>query len=283
MLLEPDGETPARVDVGWQPDAIATSPVRVGTAFWMIAGLCVLVASWAVLSIVSFLAALLAVSLVLGMVGVVGVGIGAAMLLHAALLEIRAYRSLGNVDRLRAVLASSSTTTDVARAHGLAWLNQVAASIPDRAAVERLLRGATTTAEIRSILRSQVADRLREAATGLGVRGAIEGATLVTICPHPAWDGVIAGGRGLVVIRQVAALYGMRPGLVMTLVLVRKVAWTAVGIAGVDAVSQEFATQLLHNTPALKHIAGAIPGGATLAMRLYRLAGATAETCSPVH
>jgi len=60
--------------------------------------------------------------------------------------------------------------------------------------------------EIRGVLRSQVADRLRETANGIGTRAAIEGATLVAICPHPAWDGIIAAVRGLLVIRRVAAL-----------------------------------------------------------------------------
>jgi len=115
----------------------------------------------------------------------------------------------------------------------------------------------------------------------IGRRAAVEGATLVAICPHPAWDGLIAGGRGLLVIRHVAALYGLRPGLAVTLALLRRVAWTA-GTTGVSLVSQGLADHALTSMPVLKHVAGALPGTGVVAVRLYRFASVTAETCSPV-
>ncbi len=198
------------------------------------------------------------------------------------LLEVRAYRSLGTVERLRAVLLAGDTTPGVARAEAGAWLSQLGAGTVDRAAVERMLEGATTVAEVRGILRSQVADRLREMARSMGRRAAVEGATLVAVCPHPAWDGLIAGGRGLLVIRRVAALHGLRPGLAVTLALLRRVAWTAAGTTGISLMSQGLADHALASLPVLKHVAGALPGTGAVAVRLYRLAGITAEACSPV-
>jgi hypothetical protein len=98
------------------------------------------------------------------------------MLVYAGLLEIRAYRSLGTVERLRAVLAAPPAATEAAREQALLWLIQVESAVPDPAAVERMLRSAGTIAEIRSVLRSQVADRLREAASAIGRRAAVQGA-----------------------------------------------------------------------------------------------------------
>ena len=282
MLLDPEPDAPARVDVGWTPEMVAAPPARIGPVFWIAAGLSVLVASWAVLSMASFVVALMLQSVGLGILAMAGVGLGCALLLYAMLLEVRAYRSLGTVERLRAVLASSNTTVEAARAQAISWLHQVGDAAPERAAVERMLQKATTVAEVRGILRSQVADRLREAAGVLGRRAAVEGATLVAICPHPAWDGVFAGGRGLLVIRHVAALYGLRPGLAVTLALMRRVAWTAAGTTGLSLVSQGLADHALASMPVLKHLAGALPGTGAVAVRLYRLAGVTAETCSPV-
>ena len=104
--------------------------------------------------------------------------------------------------------------------------------------------------ELRGVLRSQVADPLRERAAGLGRCAAAEGATLVAVCPHPALDGLIAGTTGL------------------------------------SMVSQGLADHVLTGLPVVKHVAAAIPGTGTgtgtVAVRLYRLTGVTAEACCPV-
>ena len=281
-LLDPEPDAPERLELSWIPEAVTVPRRRIGTAFWIGAGLCTIVVSWLVLSAISFVLMLSRQSLGLGGLASIAIFAGLAMVLYAVLLEVRAYRSLGNVERLRAILAARETTMGVARGEARIWLQQVGAGLRDAAATDRMLQGAETVAEIRGILRSQVADQLRERAKSLGRRAAVEGATLVAICPHPAWDGMIAGGRGLLVVRQVAALYGLRPGLAVTLALVRRVAWTAAGTTGVSLVSQGLASHILTNLPVIKHVADAIPGTSLVAARLYSLAGVTAETCSPV-
>lgn len=282
VLLEAGPDAAGRLDVGWMPEVVAPPRPRVGAGFWAAARLCTLVASWLALSVASFVLTLSRQSGPLGALAAAAIGGSVAMVAYAVLLEVRAYRSLGTVERLRVVWLAADTTLGVARAEAGAWLSQLGTGIPDRAAVERLLEGATTVAEVRGILRSQVADRLREAAGSMGRRVAVEGATLAAVCPHPAWDGLIAGGRGLLVIRHVAALYGLRPGLAVTLALLRRVAWTAAGTAGLSLVSQGLADHALASMPVLKHVAGALPGTGAVAVRLYRLAGVTAKTCSPV-
>ena len=66
-----------------------------------------------------------------------------------------------------------------------------------------------------------MADPMRKRAESLSRRAAVEGATLVAVCPHPAWDGLIAGERALLLIRRRAALYMLRPGLAAILALLR--------------------------------------------------------------
>lgn len=282
VLLDAPADARARLDVGWAPELAAAPRVRIGTASWIAAGLCLLVASWLALSFVSFVLALFGQSVVLGAAGVVAIGSAACMLLYAALLEAAAYRSLGNVERLRAVLAARDSTVEAVRARALDWLGQVGGTVADAPVVARMLHDAGTVVEVRSVLRNRVADPLQERATSLGRRAAAEGATLVAICPHPAWDGLIAGVRGLLVIRSVAALYGLRPGLAVTLALLRRVAWTAAGTTGLSLVSQGLADHVLTNMPFVKHVAGAVPGTGAVAIRLYRLAGVTAEACCPL-
>lgn len=282
VLLEAEPDAAVRLDVGWMPEVVTAPRRRIGSGFWVAAGLCTLVASWLVLSTVSFVLTLFGQSGILGALSAAAVLAGSAMLAYAVLLEVRAYRSLSTVARLRAVLLAGDTTLDVARAEAGAWLSQLGTTVPDRAAVERMLGGVASVAELRGILRSQVADRLLETARSMGRRAAVEGATLVAVCPHPAWDGLIAGARGLLVIRRVAALYGLRPGLAVTLALLRRVGWTAAGTTGIDLVAQGLADHALTSMPVLKHVAGALPGTGVVAVRLYRLAGVAAEACSPV-
>ncbi len=67
-----------------------------------------------------------------------------------------------------------------------------------------------------------------------------------------------------------------------TLALLRCLAWTAAGTTRLSLVSQGLADHVLTNMPFVKHVTGAIPGTGAVAVRLYRLAGVTAEACCPV-
>ena len=88
--------------------------------------------------------------------------------------------------------------------------------------------------------------------------------------------------RGVALIRQVARIYGLRPGLAVTVGLLRRVAWTVASVSGTELLSRAVADQVLERLPVIKHLAGAIPGTSVAEIRLYRLAGITAAACSPL-
>jgi len=123
---------------------------------------------------------------------------------------------------------------------------------------------------------------LRQATRRFGDRAALEGGALVAISPSPALDGVVAGLRGLSLLRQVAALHGLRPGAAVTLALLRRLAWTAASLPGLDLLGRALAEGTLAHVPVLKQIAAAIPGSGVTAFRLRRMADATARACSPL-
>ncbi|WP_043838683.1 DUF697 domain-containing protein [Muricoccus aerilatus] len=135
---------------------------------------------------------------------------------------------------------------------------------------------------LRAALRKHLAGHLREATRAAGNRAALEGGVVVAISPSPALDGVLAGLRGLSLLRQVAAIHGMRPGAAVTLALLRRLAWTAAGTSGADLIGQSFADAALSHIPGLKHIAAALPGSGLTALRLGRLADVAARACSPI-
>ena len=81
---------------------------------------------------------------------------------------------------------------------------------------------------------------------------------------------------------QGAAAESLTPGLAVTLLLVRKVAWTAAVISGIDLLSQSLADHELSALPVARHLATTVPGSGVTALRLYRLATIAAEACCPI-
>ena len=79
-----------------------------------------------------------------------------------------------------------------------------------------------------------------------------------------------------------AALYELRPGLTVTLALLRRMIWTAAGTTGLSLMLQGLADHVLTGLPVVKHVAAAIPRTDAVAVWLYLLADITAEACCPM-
>ena len=102
---------------------------------------------------------------------------------------------------------------------------------------------------------------MRKATHRAGRRAALEGGALIAITPSPALEGAIAALRGAALLRQVASIYGIRPGLMVTCALFRRVVWTAASVSGLELLFQPLADgNLYYNMPFLKHLLAAIPG-----------------------
>lgn len=281
LLLEPEAGAPAVIDPDWQPKSFQPAPRARGSLGWLAGGVAVLLGSWAGLSGVAFVQDLFARSTTLGGLAVAGLGAGLGMLGVAALGETRAYRGLARVEHLRGTLAGP-TQLAAMRAAARDWVGTIRANLPDPEAVLREVEAAGSPDALLALLRARVSVPLDQAAGRIGRQAALEGAALVAILPHPALDGLFAGLRGLRVIRQVAALYGLRPGMLMGFALARRVAWTAAGTAGMDMLAQTMLDQVVTSVPGVRHVAAAIPGAGVAAVRLYRLAGIAAAACDPV-
>ena len=282
MLLEPTADAPSSLQPAWAPPPIATAPGRAGNGFWMATGVLVALGTWAGVSAASYVVDAFAQPTPLSIAAALGISGGLAIAGFGMGAEWRDYRRLRTVDLTRATLSDPDSPVPPVRHAALDWLARVEAHVPDALAVRQALRDATSVAEIGAILRGRVDAPLREAVRRIGQDAAVEGAALVAISPHASWDGMIAAFKGLLVIRKVARLYGMRPGPAVTAALVRKVAWTAAGTAGIDLLSQTVADQALTSLPVARHLLAALPGSGVTALRLYRLASITAEACSPV-
>jgi putative membrane protein len=282
VLLEAEPGAAAELQATWRPEDLPASSASAGGLHWTAIGIAVLLVSLAVFSAIGFVLSLADRSVFLGIASGLALSLGVGLIGYGLAGEWRGYRKLKTVDGLRATLGGDALPIEVLRAAALGWLDQVAATLPDAEGAIRAIRSAPTVIEIQAILRNRAADPLQQVARTIGRRAGLQAASLIAISPHASWDGVIAGVRGLLIIREVARLFGLRSGLAVTIVLVRKVAWTAAGISGIDLLSQSLADHALSALPFVKHIAKTAPGSGVAALRLYRLANIAAAACCPI-
>ncbi len=118
-------------------------------------------------------------------------------------------------------------------------------------------------------------------AEALGRTAALQSAAIVAATPSPAIDALALGWRGLRLVRQVAALHGMRPGLLGTLALLRRTALAAASVAATE-MAVNAATHAALNHPLLTRLLGDLAGAGVAARRMIILARAASLACSPV-
>jgi putative membrane protein len=261
---------------------LPVAPPGLGALGWIGAGLGILVAGGSLLSLIGFVIDQMARSPVLGWISLATVIAGVLAVLRGVAREVGSYRRLTRVDGLRAKLRPPTVPVEVARAECTAWLKTVAHQLSDPESVRLAMNGCTTTGEIRAMLAHRAIEPLRERATVIGTRAASQGAAMVAIIPSPALEGLAAGLRSLKLIREIAALYGLRPGMSVTLGLMRRAAVTAASVYGVKEIAAATAAHLFADAPVLRSIASAAPGAGITARRIYLLAQTVAEACSPL-
>jgi putative membrane protein len=199
-------------------------------------------------------------------ISLIGVGMGR---------ELRGLAALRRVDQLRADLASGEAER-VQRA-ARRWLE----GLPQHSGILPALAAADTPEAVLALLRSGPAQALRDATDVLGRTAALQSVAIVAATPLPAMDVLTVGWCGVRLIRQVAALHGMRPGILGTLALLQKTALAAATVAAAE-VAVNAATHAMVSHPLLRHLAGDAAGAGVAARRMIVLARAAAVACSPI-
>ena len=280
-LLEEEGRGGPVAPI-WAPAELAVPGSGWGTLGLATAGAAVLIGAWAAFGLAGLVASQFAVSPFLGLLSLGVVGAGAGLLGASLWREWRGIASLARVDRLRALLADAASPLEPTRAEALSWVRGVAARVPDAGRVVPAIEAAGSVPEITAHLAGSVSQSLAVESARLGRRAAVEGGAVVALVPSPSLDALVAGWRGLRVVREVAALHGLRPGLAGTARLLRRTVSIAATTAGADLLAQTTAESLVGATPVVRQLAASVPGAGITAFRLYRLAIATAAACSPL-
>jgi uncharacterized membrane protein YcjF (UPF0283 family) len=198
--------------------------------------------------------------------GLIGVGMGR---------ELRGLSALRRVDQLRAEFASGEAER-VQRA-ARRWLQ----GLPQHSGILPALAAADTPETVLALLRSGPAQALQDATEILGRTAALQSVAIVAATPSPAMDVLTVGWCGVRLIRQVAALHGMRPGIMGTLSLLQKTALAAATVAAAE-IAVNAATHAMVSHPLLRHLAGDVAGAGVAARRMIVLARAAAVACSPI-
>ena len=270
VILE---EAAPRLDFPLEPAPAAPPPPRGGIGL-ALAGLATLLGGFALLSAVNLVADQFARGPVQGWTAL-GIALAGAALLGGGLAaEWRGLAALHAVDRARSAFARADLPA--ARAEAARW----AATVPEAAPLLPALRQATSIEELRALLEAPQA-ALEARAGALGRTAALQAFAITAISPSPALDALVFAWRGIRLVRQVAALHGLRPGLAGSIALLRRVLEDAATIAATDLAVDAAARALLSN-PLLTHMAGEAAAGAVAARRILRLARVAAEACRPV-
>lgn|GEM_PF-757734 len=259
------------------PPATAPSAAqqRWGSLSLLLGGVAVLVLGLAGLQVGNFVAAQFARGPWLGWITLAVAVAGFGLILAGIWRELRGLLRLAAVDRLRAEFASPRPEPRLRAARH--WLGLVEGGdtlLPTLAALN-------DPDSVLPLLRAGVEARLRGRADALARRAAFQVVAGMAATPTPALTVLLISWRGLRLVRQVASLYGLRPGILGTLALLRRTALSA-GAAAVTEVAVNTAAHAALSTPLLRHLAGEMAGGAVAARRMMVLARATTVACTPL-
>ena len=211
----------------------------------------------------------------MGWVGFIVLLVGLSLIGLGIGRELRGLAALRRVDQLRDEFASGET--DRIQRAARRWLEK----LPQHSGILPALAAADTPEAVLALLRSGPVQALREATDVLGRTAALQTVAIVAATPSPALDVLAVSWCGVRLIRQVAALHGMRPGALGTLALLRKTALAAATVAATE-IAVNAATHAMVSHPLLRHLAGDVAGAGVAARRMIVLARAAAVACSPL-
>jgi uncharacterized membrane protein YcjF (UPF0283 family) len=274
--IEAEPDPAPRLDVA-MPVAVwpAAPPAGRGTLTLALTGAGVLGLGFALLGSANFVAAQFDRAAWLGWL-TLGVAVAGFGLIGAGLWrELRGLYALRAVDRVREAAATGDAAA-LKRALR-PWLDRQ----PEGAALAEALAPLTDRASVLALVRSGPVATLRVRADALGRAAAVQIFAATAALPSPVFDGLLTGWRGARLVRQVAELHGMRPGMLATLSLLRRTALSAAGVVATDLAANTLAQAVL-SSPLLRHAAGDVAGAGVAARRMIVLARAAAAACNPL-
>lgn len=277
VILEDEvpSRTDERLDLRWEQAVVPVAEPRIGgwsSLSLAATGVSSLILGLSMLDAANFVASQFERGPVLGGLTLLVAVFGFGLIFWAGLREVRALAALDAVDRTREALA----TGDLGRAKAdvIRW----AARVPAARDILPALREAPDIPTLRALLEAGPLRALDAQAISLGRTAAVQAFAATAISPSPAWDALVFGWRAVRLVRQVAALHGLRPGIAGTVALLRRSAFSAATVAATNVLA-DAATRAVVSNPLVEKLAGEAATGAVAARRMLSLARAAAAAC----
>jgi putative membrane protein len=237
---------------------------------------------------VLFLLSLFAISSVLGIAAsallAAALGVGAVWIFD----EARRFFAMRTSDRVRE--AAARLRQSASRAEGLALVNQILPALRGNLAahessvrLQAQLRNTHDGTDVLNLFVREVLDPLDKQAAARIARAARDAAVGVAASPVGALDVIIGTVRALRMIREVATIYGMRPGTFGAIRLMKRALLDG-GSFGMADLASDVWTDVLSGLGlrAAGMVSGKLGEGVFAAVRMTRLGLATMQACRPI-
>jgi len=269
-----------------EPQSVPAAPRRRRLGWWFLGSAVALFVAVVGIDVGMMVAGLLATSPILG------VALGVLALLSAALglgwvwREVRALARLRRAEALRAEAERLAASEDFSgRAEEfLGRLRQALPARPEVArgldAFDRLSTHGDTDAEALAKFARLVLTPIDAEARAAIRRAAAVAAVGTSVMPSPAFDAAFALWRGLRLVRTLANLYGVSPGPVATLALLRHLLNTASAGAAIDLASKAAIEQL--GLGVAERVSATVAEGLFVGVRVARLGLVAMQHCRPI-
>lgn len=174
-------------------------------------------------------------------------------------------------------MCAATSPTPRAKAAALRW----AGTLPEGETLRPALAAIDDPEGIIAVLRAGPLATMRAQSDALGRAAALQVFATTTVMPSAGFDGLVVAWRGTRLVREVAQLYGMKPGLLGTLSLLRRTIFSAATVVATD-MAVDTATRAFLSNPLLHHVVGDVAAAGVAARRMILLARATGAACSPL-
>jgi len=279
-------EETGRLELSLQPppaDSLPALPARRSRSPVAVAitGLGILILGLVGIDLVQFIDGAFAHSRGLGVVALAAVAAGCGGALYWLLAELRGLWRLRSAERLRGLIPaalSGELKSEIDDAAAIVSLDPLLGEAVGRyrAALEPHHTGKDAL-ELFSRFVLVPADRLAEGAIR---RAAAQAFAINAISPTALLDTILFAARAMRLIREIAEIYGQRPGLAGTVHLVRRLAGGAGLVGAVDLVGGVLVQQL--GGAVLERLSASAAESAYAAQKMARLGIIAMALCRPV-
>jgi putative membrane protein len=245
---------------------------------WAIGGVLLLLLTGLVVDALGWVMSAFALGTGLGVAAAALLALGIAGPLYWLAFELRGFARLRALDELQVRAAA-----ELDREQALRLVEESTTLLPTRAGVAAFRAALAPHHDGRTVLnlaRGELMRPVDRMATVLVRRAALQSAAMTTLSPTALIDTLLFVARALRLLRDVAELYGQRPGIAGMRHLLGRVAREAATLGAAELVLQGAAAEV--GGSLLSKLFTGLGGGALAGQRMARLGLLAMRVCRPI-